>query len=284
MISYTALAAKALGFLKQYYNDIEVFVEDTANPTMWRRLLERILPPNIKVKSVNLMGGRQNVTNACKLDQANDGRKRIYIVDANFDYLTNKRTPRMKYFYRIRAYCIENLLLHPHCVSELCIDCSPQIKRQDAYGIINFHQMIGMHEELLRSLFLVYATSQELNTGIQTVAYSAYRLMSRVMGTWHFDPNKLKARIRQIVRDSIRVVGIGAFSQKRRELRGRARSLPFDQIVSGKDYIMPVIFTQLSDRFGYRGKLEQFKVQLAKEFNPQFEPFLSRRLLKLAGR
>jgi hypothetical protein len=283
MISYTARAAKALGFLKQYYNDIEVFVEDTANPAMWRRLLERVLPPNTKVKSVNLMGGRQNVTNACKMDQADDGRRKIYIVDADFDYVANRRSPRLKYFYRIKAYCIENILLHPHCVSELCIDCSPQMSRQDVYRTIDFHQMIGVHEELLRSLFLVYATSQELDSGIRTVAYSAYRLMSKVTGTWHFDPNKLKARIRQIVRESIQVVGVGPFRQKRLALSERVKSLPLDQVVSGKDYMMPAIFEQLSYRFGYRGNLEQFKVQLAKEFKPEFEPGLSRRLLKLVG-
>lgn len=282
MISYTARAAKALGFLKKHYNDIEIFVEDTANPAMWLRLLEKVLPKYVNVHSVNLMGGKENVVQACKLDQADDGRKKLYIIDADFDYLTNKKKPRLKHLYRINSYCIENVILHPHCVTELCLDCAPKMGRQNAYSTINFANMIGIHEPLLRTLFLVYAASQELHTGVQTVKHSVYRLMSKLNGIWQFDPGKIKLRIKQVVRDSVRAAGLKPFIKKRKELDLRAKTLPFNRVVSGKDCILPVFFEQLSKRFNYRGNLEQFKVQLAKEFKPRFEPSLSRRILSIA--
>lgn len=75
MIKYPARAAIALGFLKRSYNDIEVFVEDTACPNMWVRLLEKVIPKGARLSSVNLLGGRDRVIEACALDQNEDGRK-----------------------------------------------------------------------------------------------------------------------------------------------------------------------------------------------------------------
>lgn len=283
MISYSARAAKALGFLKQTYNDIEIFVEDTANPMMWLRLLKCVLPEHIKLQSVNLMGGKSNVINACKMDQSNDNRRKLYIIDADFDHLANRRKPRLKHLYRLNSYCVENIILHPHCVAQVCLDCSTSTNQNAAYNEIDYPGMIGAHEELLRSLFLIYAASQEVGAGVPTVQFSIHRLMTKAAGLWHLDAAKVRARIRQVVRDSIRAVGLNAFSSKRRELQFRSRQLPFDQVVSGKDCILPIVWKRLCSKFGYRGNSEQFKVHLAKEFKSEFEPWLSRRIRKIAA-
>jgi hypothetical protein len=281
MIYYNSRAAKALGFLKKPYNEIEIYVEDTSNPTMWLRVLKRILPNTVRMQSVSPLGGRKNVVDACRLDQAEDGRKKLYIIDADFDYLTNRKKPRLRHLYRINAYCIENVLLQPSCIVELCVDLSTNSNILKAYSELDFPGMIGVHEELLRKLFLVYATSQEVRTGVQTVQFSTYKLMSNVSGMWQFEVDKLRRRVLHVVRESINAVGLSVFSKKRRELRARATALPFHKVVSGKDYILPIVWQRVCKRFGYRGNEEQFKIQLAKEFRPEFEPWLSRRLLRL---
>ncbi|RYZ85595.1 MAG: DUF4435 domain-containing protein, partial [Proteobacteria bacterium] len=111
MVRYSPRAAKALSYLKRPYNDIDIFVEDTCNHNMWLEMLRNILPPTVKITSVNQMGGRSAVVESCKLDQENDGRRKLYIIDGDFDLLLGRPKPRLKHLYRLRAYCFENLVI-----------------------------------------------------------------------------------------------------------------------------------------------------------------------------
>ena len=124
MISYSAKAARALGYLKRRYNDIDVYVEDTSGYMMWLRLLKNVFPGSVRIRSVNLLGGRKQVVDVCRLDQDDDGRRKLYIVDADFDLLCNRRRINLKYLYRLKAYCIENILLHEDCICEVGLELS----------------------------------------------------------------------------------------------------------------------------------------------------------------
>ena len=232
---------------------------------------------------MNLLGGRNKVIEACKLDQSEDGRRRLYIIDADFDHVFARPKPRLRHLYRIRAYCIENVLLHPRSVAEICCDCQPAAVPGNVDQIIDYQGLIGRWERPLRSLFILYALAQEFNIGIRTVRLSIFQLLSRVRGSWQFDPSKLYLRMMQIARATVRVVGLAAFVTRRRQLQTQAERLSFDQVVSGKDCILPVVFTRVRSRFGYRGSQEQFKVLLAKEFRRECEPWLFKRVQKIAS-
>lgn len=111
MVKYSARAARALGFLKRRSNDIEVYVEDTSSANMWLQIIQKAFGSNVKLTSVNMLGSKKNVIDACSIDQANDGRRKIYLVDGDLDHLCGKKVRQLKYFHALRAYCIENLLL-----------------------------------------------------------------------------------------------------------------------------------------------------------------------------
>jgi Protein of unknown function (DUF4435) len=283
MISYSARAARALGFLKRNYNDIEIFVEDTAGHAIWLRIIRNLLPDTIAIQSVNLMGGKKNVIDACKRDQSYDGRKRLYIIDADFDLLTRKLKPKLRHLYRLRTYCIENVLLHPKCIAGVCADYDPSISISNIVSKLEYDKMIGMHEELLRSLFIVYAASQEVGAGIETVSFSVYKLLSKKGGLDEFDQAKIRFRIKDVIRRSARAVGVGAFSKKRRELKVGSIKLGLDNFVSGKDCILPIIWLRARARHGYPRQQEHFKLDLAKEFKPECEPFLAKKLSAICG-
>ena len=86
-VVYPAKSAPAIGYLKRSSNDVEIFVEDTANPNMWVKLLKKYLPSSIRLNSVTPLGGRKNVLDACKEDQAIDDRKKLYIIDGDLDLI-----------------------------------------------------------------------------------------------------------------------------------------------------------------------------------------------------
>jgi hypothetical protein len=111
VVRYPIRAVVALGYLKRPYNQVEIYVEDTTCHNMHLLVFRRLLGDQVKLRSINQVGDRSRVIAACRADQVNDGRKRLYVIDGDFDILLEKRKPRLKYLYRLRAYDIENILM-----------------------------------------------------------------------------------------------------------------------------------------------------------------------------
>ena len=281
MVSYTARAAKALGYLKSRYNDIEIFVEDTSNHNMWLRVIQNIVPSNVKINSVNMIGGRNSVLTACRLDQNEDGRKKLYIIDGDFDFLLARPKPRLKHLYRIRGYCLENLLLRPESVLEVGVDALPMSTKEDIANLIDYPSILGNHEAKLTTLFVAYATAHKVAPRLKTTNYPVLKLTTQVDGCAVLNRSKIDRRIMQIVREAIRVVGVRAFSSVRREVQSTSSGLTIEQIVSGKDYLFPLVWIRLRRKCGYSGSKDQLKIQLAREFSPKYEPWFARRLLSM---
>lgn len=124
MPNYSPRAAKALALLKKHYNDVDIFVEDTGNHNMWLLIDRSLLPDGTKLESVNMLGGRDAVTKACELDQISNGRKKIYIIDGDFDFLLGKKP--LKYFYRIKSNNIENLLINEDSLIPMALEHQPK--------------------------------------------------------------------------------------------------------------------------------------------------------------
>src|SRR5690242_18796316 len=98
LTKYSLKAIKGLSFLFRRYNDIDIYVEDTANRNMYEVLFNRMLEGHAKVERIFQLGGREAVIASCKNDQQDTHRKRIYIVDGDFDYLLGNSPPNLKYF------------------------------------------------------------------------------------------------------------------------------------------------------------------------------------------
>lgn len=281
MIRYSARAAKALGFLKKRYNDIEVFVEDTASPNMWVRLLERVLPDGVRLTSVNLLGGRDRVLEACRLDQADDGRRRLYIIDGDFDFLIGRRKERLKFLHRMPCYCVENLLSHRDAVVEAAFTCCTKTP----HGEIE-RKLDGLFEGLeglIRRLFVVYATCEKLKTGIKTVANGVYPFLTKVQGVTILDEAKLWRKITELTKQAIQLKGALIFSRERKKIAVREATLPLEKVVSGKDFIFPFIWTKLKEIKDFLIHLEHFKVHLARSYHPSRDPLLRRCIVQLAS-
>ncbi|WP_417020904.1 DUF4435 domain-containing protein [Candidatus Phyllobacterium onerii] len=271
MISYSARAVRAIGFLKAAYNDIEIFVEDTANPTMWLRLIQKLVPPHIRLESVTPLRGRDRVVDACRRDQQADGRRRLYIIDGDYDHLLGRKKPRLRYLHRLRAYCSENIIVREQSLVEIGLDCSVTASRHAVATKLDYQNLIETYEHLLRELFIVYAATHLICSKIQTVGISIMEFTSNNL----IDPKKIRKRMSDVIRQVRREGKSLEFSVMRKEARTRASSLPLEMIVSGKDYIFPIVYVHMRSKFSFRGNQEQLKVLLAREFQPLYSPHLS---------
>lgn len=280
MIRYPARAARAIGYLKSHYNDIDVYVEDTSNHNMWLLILRKILPDK-KITSVNLLGGRKAVIAACKLDQDNSSRSRIYIIDGDQDFLCGTAKPRLKHLCRIKAYCVENLLIRESPLIQIGLESKPTMDEVKLQSTLDFKRQIEGIHAALHSLFVVYGVASRLTPDLQTIGYSVTNLITQTGGKPQLDRSKVWARVLSLSKEIKARVGLSEFMEIRRQISTRISNLNYDQIISGKSYILPLVLLRFKAIFGYGNTNEAFKVALARFFDPLVEPALVRRLLSL---
>lgn len=282
MISYNARAARALAFLKRAYNDVEIFVEDTTSLNMWTKLLRAMLPDHLRLTSINMLGGRENVIKACQLDQASDGRQKLYIIDGDLDYLCGRRKRPLKFLYRLRAYCVENLLISKHSLVEIAFDSDACSSRSDAEAKLDYANSLAQFDDLLKSLFVIYATASMLDSRLTTVKFPVEKLLDSSANEIRLSKAKIQTRCKRLLRELCREKTAITVRTTRRTIAARATDIPTSMSVSGKDYLLPAAHLHLRRSCGYRGTIEQLKAHLARVFDPNSEPYLKRRMQALA--
>jgi hypothetical protein len=281
MARYSVSAAKALGFLKRPYNDVEIYVEDMTCHYMYVLFFRRILPAPTRLVSVNQIGDRRSVIQACRRDQINDGRKRIYIIDGDFDHYHNKKRPRIKHLYRLRAYCVENLIFHEIAAIAVAARADTNTPENVITRQLDFTRWNEEITRKLMPLFIVYSIAEAFGSGVPTVSFAVERLL---VGR-DLSQERIRQRMAEVARDVCRARGFPAYKQMRQSIQrnlGRAR-IPADHLISGKSYLLPLLHKRLREQFGYRGNADQLRTELAENYDAALEPRLRRRLLDVVS-
>jgi hypothetical protein len=168
LIKCPVRAVRALGFLKASYNDVEIYVEDMTIQNMYVFIFRKLLGDDVNFTSVTPVGDRERVLEACKLDQVIDGRKKLYVIDGDFDHLLRRPKPRLRYLYRLRAYCIENILLDEGAVVNVGVEDDTNATEQEISSRLKLDSWISELVRMLLPLFIAYAAARELQPSLQT--------------------------------------------------------------------------------------------------------------------
>jgi hypothetical protein len=282
MVSYSPRAAKALSFLKKPYNDVEIFVEDTGNHNMWLLMVRNILPSHLKISSVNLLGGRRSVVEACRLDQATDGRRKLYIIDGDFDHLIGVPKPKLKYLYRIQAYCVENLLINKNNCVQVGMVKNFKLTESQIESRLQYDLWMSESSRLLTMIFRNYAAARKIDESVSTIGYSVRKLFGNTSSGPVIDKAKAVLRAREISATLILNHGEKKFLAERRRISIKMKSLEIINHISGKDYLLPLVHARLTAQGIFSGSLEALKVQLARSWAGENERGLCRRVKALA--
>jgi hypothetical protein len=280
--SYSPRAARALALLKRHYNDVDIFVEDRGNHNMWLLVVRRLLPAGTHISSVNMLGGRDAVEQACRLDQADTGRKKLYITDGDFDWLLGIPKRRLKYMYRLRSYSIEGVLISEASLVQLGLESCPAKNEAQVAADLNFTGLEAEATTGFKGLFVAYAVAHRLARRIRTVGYPVGNLFLSAKTGPTICALKVFNRARSVYGQAVRLSNLVAVRTLRSTVIARARALSVQQSVSGKDYLLPFVMKRFKAACGYNGSPEQFKVALARHFDPAMEPYLARRLRNLS--
>lgn len=282
-VVYPIGIAPALGHLHGSRNDIEIFVEDSSAKNVWRELLKKFLPDGVQFEDPIQLGSRNNVLEECRQDQAVDGRRKLYIIDADLDLLKGVQKPKLRHLYRLRSYCLENYLLNEPAlvdvVTLLDVDASPA----QAKASLGFSEWVEKNSSLLTKLFVCYATSHQLAEQHQTIGYNVARLAQGNPFNDELCPSKTGVRIFGLNRLVCRDVGPNPLREVSSAIQSNSSQLGPLRFASGKDYLLPLMRARLKRRFGSQLPADTLKVLLARSTTKDIDPYLSRRLCSICA-
>ena len=280
-VKFPPKAAVALGFLKAHNNDIEIFVEDRSSPNLWLFLLRHYLPDGIRLNSVNVLGSRDEVIRACRADQENDGRRKLYIIDGDMDVLRGRPRPRLRHLYRLRSYCVENYLLDERAIISAVMVLNPRVDEASVQNRLDYSGWFDRNRALLLYLFVCYGVTYELNREVQTVRFSVHRLFRANDPMVNLSRRKVVGRVLSLFRAVRRRRSKEETRMVFDRIRANAEKLGLERVVSGKDYIFPSLYGITKGHFGVNLRSDSFRVLVAQFATRTLDPYLLRRLRKI---
>lgn len=274
MIGYSQRAVKALAFLFRRYNDIDIYVEDMSNRNMYEVLFQRMLEGKAKVSRVFQLGGRNAVIEACRNDQLDTGRNRLYVVDGDSDLWTGVAAPNLKHLYRLRVYTSENLVFSETAMVELSLECLTNSSREEIRIGLRLSEFSDDVSIKLLPLFVVYAAvwilgaRENRHVHISTTGYSAMQLCDDRETGLYLSDAKITQRIDVIKGELVNTYRFSdeAIVAAIAEMETKPPRDPREgwRLISGKTYLLPLLFHYLRRQAHFSGTLEQLKVRLAR--------------------
>ncbi|MBO9565028.1 MAG: DUF4435 domain-containing protein [Niastella sp.] len=106
------------------FNDVDFYVEDTNQEHFYFNILKKLFP-DIKFEKIFPLNGKDKVIDAARLTIGD--KKKIYIVDLDFDSILNVKEVIANLFY-LEKYSIENYLFTKKAIYEAIRSKTPSLK------------------------------------------------------------------------------------------------------------------------------------------------------------
>lgn len=251
------------------FNDIEFYVEDIEQENFYFEIFKKLFP-NLKFEKIFPLGGKSNVFTEAGNNRGN--KKKIYIVDLDFDEILGVKNENENIFY-LERYSIENYLLQIDALTSIIIEERPKIKHQDIFDLFDFNAFLDESKTLFAELICRYLVIQKHELGIENVKNDTARfcdftvtpaiIKSPQLVIYH---NQIEIALRA-KNSSLKInTQINLFKKHFRNLLQAMRNIP------GK-YLLNFLKYRIEHLFGLpQMTLESFTYRLAK--NSEFDELL----------
>lgn len=260
--SLSARSAKSVFF--EEYNDIDIFVEDTAfgYEKLFMELFSRVFLGIYKVSNVFPLGSRGAVIEEYEQNLAEIKRPTLYVVDGDL-HLINQNTQNRTGLYTLPYYCVENLLIDEEAILSLINEENAILSREALIEAFDYQGWVSKNSGLLTDLFIDYGVAFSSCPSIQTVAFDISNLVSSNSGD--VDPQKIANRKREIVAAIVEKIGIDEYRRHRNRIESFASNNQnaFCTFVSAKDYILPLLLMRIRKLTSTRAPNINIKLRLA---------------------
>lgn len=285
-ITYSPRATPALVRLFQRFNSINVYVEDEKCSNVYINLLNRILLPDKSIRKVFSLGGKKAVLAAAVDPKYQSSAPRLFIVDGDFDHLLGVEPPHEPNILRLGCYCLENVLYCEKAALEIALESSTDLTREAAKKALKFKAWRRKVVLSLFPLFVRYALSEELQTGCTTAGASVHVFLEGKGSKKTISKSKITKRLREleveILKHITRTEMMARESAMRKKIGISSSNLAAN--ISGKNYLIPLLYLRLREVTEYRDAPGALTVRLSKYADIDANaPDLKAKLLELCA-
>lgn len=145
------------------FNEVNFYVEDIEQENFYFEVLKKLFP-DIKFEKIFPLGGKSLIY----VDAAQniENKKKIYIVDLDFDKILNKKKNLKNIFY-LEKYSIENYLLDFEVIKKIIIEEKPRIKDNEIINLFDMNTFYDECKSLFSNLICYYLAIQKFELGIE---------------------------------------------------------------------------------------------------------------------
>ncbi len=157
MLEYSSGAKRIKPQFHKFYNEIEVYVEDTNDESFYEELLKQIIGDIVKIGRVFGVGGKRNLF--VKVDDYISGRLKgsvFFIADGDFDRLLNHKIPVADRLHILEEYCIENYLFEEEAICKIIREEKPRLKIGNIKRDMKIPEWLETQVNELTSLFACF--------------------------------------------------------------------------------------------------------------------------------
>lgn len=266
MIERSISARSAKSVFYEDFNDIDVYIEDTAigYRKIFKELLIRAFNNTISLEQVFPLGNKEQVIEECKKNQNNKRRKQLYIIDGDLHLLCETNPIELKGLFILPRYCVENYFLDKIAIIDTIDEEDPDLEKDTIESKLDFENWIRDNDTQLVKLFIFYALCFKHIPSLQTVGYKVSNLCSSDNGI--VCPQKIAIRINELNNKLLEVI---TAENIEKEYHSFFNKIKVDDIkvlryVSGKDYLMPLLTTRIRSFAKFPPNDLSTKIRLAK--------------------
>lgn len=271
MIERKLAGKSAKSILLEEFNDLDVYIEDTAIgfKKIFTELLNKAFKSKYKIEHVFPLGTRDNVISKCRENQNSDGRKKVYIVDGDLYLMRGEKEEDLQGLFVLPRYCIENFLLDENALIDILYEEDPELTKEDITSKLNFRNWIELNNESLVNLFTDYAIAHKLMPEVETVGYKVSNLTTS--GNGIVCHHKVAARIQELSSMVKEKVGESVYNEEHSRIVDEINNEEnkIFKYVSGKDYLIPLLQSRCKTFAKLSSSNTNIKLRLAIKSNVQ---------------
>ncbi|WJG20950.1 DUF4435 domain-containing protein [Vibrio furnissii] len=248
------------------YNEIDIFIEDTAKgyKKLFNKIIQRILGGKFKIENVFPLGGRREVLTACQSDQNSRNRARLYIIDGDLYILSGEvDDTKLNGLYVLPRYCIENHLICKMSLLSIMEEEDVDNSLETLEQLFDYDAWVDAVKSNLVDLFVEYGVAKRIAPSVQTVAFGYSGLVSS--NTGEVDPIKVARRIDDVRQQTITIAGQELYDETKIEISALVDHSEESllSIVSGKDILMPLLLMRCKRLVNIKAPNLSLKLRIA---------------------
>lgn len=169
------------------FNDISFYIEDKFQENFFLCILRNLFP-DIRIEKIFPLNGKKNVIEQSQ--QNLPDKKKVYIVDKDFDDLLDKIVDSPNLFY-LDKYSIENYLFEEESIIQYIIGEKPQISRLDIADSFNLSYCLELMTNNIIRVVKLHVVTQANDLELVNVDLGHERFVKLQNGTFVPDESQI---------------------------------------------------------------------------------------------